>query len=430
MDALSMYQIFKAFFVFLGVFWLPVSPVFSADLGDFPLIREVKSQNASEFKQAVKSAFSEYLTVLSGNSRAYELSQVKPLIRQADKFLLEFRYEPLSENTNQIVSEYDGAEQAKWKLKLNFDYKAVETALFNSGAPIWQMPRPDILLWVAEESTEGLRQIRNNSSEEDSELLNMMSAAQKRGVKVEAASYDDNTQRVLSESSLWGLFAEDIKRASAQLGKQHSLAIRVYPKVEGGWRYDALLVLPGHQQSFAGETENQPQPTDARIMSIDAPPLSTERAAVFEDRSKTVLLKQAMSQAIDHLAFVYALQVNPNIINKALITVSDVESYNALHHLLADLNNKLIVKDVVPRALKGDQLQLLISYVGNFSILNRALLEIPYLEEIIKVKEALTPSLESAQLESNMPDEQVSKEPIPEIFYRYRPLISQIKTEV
>jgi hypothetical protein len=200
------------------------------------------------------------------------------------------------------------------------------------------------------------------------------------------------------------------------------------------------LLLPGHQQSFSGATENEPQPTDIRVMDTESPPLSTEDAAFFEERSKTALLTQAMSKAIDYLAFVYALQVNPNIIHKALITVNDVKNYNALHQLLVDLNNKLIVKNAVPRGLKGDQLQLLISYVGNFSLLNRSLLEISYLEEIIKVEEALTPSLESAQLETDtpeihvpevqVPDEQALKEPIPEIFYRYRPLRSQVKTEV
>ena len=364
-----MYQILKAFLLVFCSLLMPISSAFSAELGSEPIIRKVVSQDQKEFKVVVRDAFSQYLTLMSGNSAVAELPKVASLVTQADKYLLEFRYEPLAENDLEIVSEFEQNEQAKWRLKLQFDYKAVETALFNLGAPIWQAPRPDLMVWFAYESDDGLRTVLTSNEQLPGDYQSTLaSVAQTRGVKLKFPVYDDEDRQVLSESALWGLFGEEVKQASSMYQLKNSLVVRVYPQLDQSWQYEGLLVLPNGFLPISGSVEN-----------------------------RDLAIKSAISSAIDLMADNYSLQVNPDDQRQVRIAISDVTHYDDYHYLQNDLNSFLMVKRVVPESLKGNDVQLLLDIVGSVELLQLTLVNMPQLEEVIEIA-PVAPVIQESQI--------------------------------
>ncbi|WP_284382062.1 DUF2066 domain-containing protein [Litoribrevibacter albus] len=350
-----MYQILKGFFVFLCAFFASVSIAFGQDVGSNTIIRKVVSQQQDEFRASVKDAFIEYLTIMSGNSRVSELPQVAPMVAQADKFLLEFRYEPLADADLEIVSEFEQSQQAKWRLKLQFDHKAVETSLFKAGAPIWPLPRPGLMVWVAHESELGLRGV---ITQEDAEPLKsqLEGIASGRGIHLTFPVFDEKDQNVLSASALWGFFQEDIELATSRYQLKNSVAVRIYPETEGVWQYSGLMISPNGALPFAGSAE------------------SLDMAA-----------SNAVSDAINLMSETYSIQVDPNDQRDVVLNVAAVTNYDQLHYLMADINQILMVQDVRPLSLRRNDIQLKLKILGDEQLLKLMLANKPYLLETIKV---------------------------------------------
>ncbi|MFC3150099.1 DUF2066 domain-containing protein [Litoribrevibacter euphylliae] len=365
-----MYKIYKVFLVFLCAFCASFSTVFAQDLGSQAVIRKVVSQQQSEFKVAVRSAFVEYLTMMSGNSAVSELPQVAQLMAQPDKFLLEFRYEPLAESDLEIVSEFEQSKQAKWRLRLRFDHKAVESALFNAGAPIWPMPRPDLMVWVAYESQDGLRRVlTSNEVTPEKYKSSLTYQARGRGINLKFPVYDDEDRELLSTSALWGLFQEEIKQASLAYQLKNSLAARIFPSSEETWQFDAVMNMPNASVPYQGTAESEAQ-------------------------ALSLVLNNAMNIMAEH----YALQVDPNDQREVLLDVASVSKYDQLHYMMADLSSILMVKDVIPVSLNGNDVQLKLKILGDEQLLQVVLSNKDYLLELIKV-------------DDQVPD--VSTEPVP-----------------
>lgn len=360
---MSMYQILKTFLVLFFGLVASLTPVLGQELGTQTIIRKVVSQNKDEFNASVRSGFSEYLTIMSGNSRVSEFPQVAPLIAQADKFLLEFRYVPLAESDLEIVSEFEQSQQAKWRLKLRFDHKAVELAMFNAGAPIWPLPRPQLMVWLAQESDLGLRTLVTSQGEDsDAQREILKRVAHGRGIELTFPEFDDKDQRVLSASALWGLFQEDIALATEQYQLKNSVAVRIYPSVDDTWQFNGLVMMPGATQEFTGV------------------------AASHEEA-----VAQVMNEAINQMANHYAIQVDPDDQRHLILNVAGVKHYDQLHQMMVDINNLLVVKDVTPMSLKGNDVRLSLKILGDQQLLTLMLANKPYLAEIIKMDNALVP---------------------------------------
>lgn len=392
MEALSMCKIYKVFLVFLCAFCASFSTAIAQELGSQAIIRKVVSQQQDEFKVAVRGAFSEYLTMMSGNSAVSELPQVASLMAQPEKFLLEFRYEPLAESDLEIVSEFEQSKQAKWRLRLRFDHKAVETALFNVGAPIWPMPRPDLMVWIAYESEEGLRRVlTSNEVTPEGYKSTLMYQARRRGVGLKFPVYDDEDRELLSTSALWGLFQEDIKQVSLAYQLKNSVAARVFPSAEDTWQFDAVMTMPTAFVPFHGMAESEAQ-------------------------AITQVLNNAMNIMAEH----YALQVDPNDQREVILDVASVPEYDQLHYMMADLSSLLMVKDVIPVSLNGNDVQLKLSILGDEQLLQVVLSSKDYLQELVKVDDDVELSNDETVIQDSDVAQNVDvPDPITNLYYQY-----------
>ncbi|GAA3913144.1 DUF2066 domain-containing protein [Litoribacillus peritrichatus] len=334
------------------------------------IVRKVVSQNQTEFKAAVQSAFRQYLVHMSGHGSTPDLPQVQSLLVKPEKYLLEFRYEPLAEEELEIGSEFVQTKQAKWLLKLRFDYKAVESALFNVGAPIWQTPRPDLMVWLAYESEDGLRQVIT-SNEPDALQSVLGGVASTRGLVIKLPLYDDEDREVLPESALWGLFEEELKQVSQSYNESNSIALRVYPISASEWQYDTRLLMPDSSVTSSG---------------VAADKVSAIQAALLD--------------AMDKMADRYALQVDPTQSETVLFRLSGVNTFDQLQGLMAELNKVLMIKNVVPKAARGNEIWLELTIVGNKELLQLTLANFDQLAEELEehgVQEHILPGTEEVE---------------------------------
>ena len=110
----------------------------------------VLNQEQSNRDAAVKSAMRIILVKLTGDRYAAARTAVAPLIVDAEKYMLQYRY--IETPPDQTVTDKKIVEMELW---VRFDETALNTALRDLGIPVWGKERPSVLVWLAVEDENG-----------------------------------------------------------------------------------------------------------------------------------------------------------------------------------------------------------------------------------------------------------------------------------
>ena len=187
----------------------------------------VADQSVDSRKRAVTAALRGVLVKLTGDRNAPARPVLAPVLEDAQRYLLQFRYRESSSTSG----------TRSMNLWVQFDEKALNDIMRNYGIPLWGMERPSILVWLASQGPGGRRYV--NPEEEGDYLQVLEKRAQSRGVALIFPLYDLEDRANLKTSDIWGGFREPVIQAS---GRYHADAIltgiigEVNPSVwEGSW---------------------------------------------------------------------------------------------------------------------------------------------------------------------------------------------------
>ena len=164
-----------------------------------------------------------------------------------------------------IVQRYSMLSDTE--VRVEFDSKAIRTALDRAGQPVWGSDRPLVALWLAVDTGGGQRVILAEGSRTpvtaDPDALervriDLETIAAQRGLPVVLPLVDAQDLRQVSFSDLWGDFRQPVVAASQRYGAEAVLIgrTRSLDPVQQGVRW--TLVAGDEQSSWQGDLASGP----------------------------------------------------------------------------------------------------------------------------------------------------------------------------
>ena len=190
---------------------------------------------------AVKSAMRIVLVKLTGDRNAASRTALSPLILDAEKYLLQYRYIETPPAQTESGDNVDTLQ-----LWVRFDETALNAALRDLGIPVWGKERPSILVWLAVEDATGRHLV---SLEEKPDYVDVLERkAKSRGIILVFPLLDLEDTSKLRASDVWGGFQRPILDASRRYHADTVLVGRVESPVPDIWE--------GQWTAYTGDTIN------------------------------------------------------------------------------------------------------------------------------------------------------------------------------
>ena len=201
----------------------------------------VLNQEQDNRDAGVKSAMRIVLVKLTGDRDAASRTALSPLITDAEKYLLQYRY---IETPPSQPETADNPETLQ--LWVRFDESALNAALRDLGIPVWGKERPSVLVWLAVEDGTGRHLV---SLEEKPEYVAILERkAKSRGIVLLFPLLDLEDTSRLRASDIWGGFQRPILDASSRYHADTVLVGRLDSPVKDIWE--------GQWTAYTGDMAN------------------------------------------------------------------------------------------------------------------------------------------------------------------------------
>ena len=188
----------------------------------------VENQDKDKRADAIRSAFTQVLTRVSGRSDIADAQQfpvITAAIETATRFAQQYRY---MKTTPTLSTQQPGLE-----LWVRFDETAISKLLRDNHLPVWGTTRPATLLWLVVDD-HGQRELLGADSHNDTETI-LQDRAKLRGVPLRLPLLDLTDRAALHVSDVWGNFEGTILQASQRYQTEAVLVGRVFQSYGGNW---------------------------------------------------------------------------------------------------------------------------------------------------------------------------------------------------
>jgi hypothetical protein len=345
MDRLeNMFRYFIVLFVVLSTFFssMQISAVEVENLYNAKVI--VNSQTSSEQKRALQQAMRAVVLKVGGQQALLSETEIKKAVKNVNRYVANYRYQRNGENI---------------QLMVNFDENKINQLFEQISAPIWGSLRPQILLWLVEESglTRTIVSTSTHSPDLNNDLPEMVEDfSALRGLPIIMPLMDLTDANNISTYDLWGRFAAQVQTASIRYNPEAIIIIRLsnsslVPLADDNEVFieqkDCLLCKKQQQQyaldwSFIA---------DAQSYSVDEIDGQVFSEIMYGTKPKE-LLQQALSTISDKIYQKYALM--SNIENSYIIDVANISSLKRFIKVEQFLEQLSSVKSVKLLSASGD----------------------------------------------------------------------------
>ncbi len=215
----------------------------------------VQGQGTAERGDALRRALAEVLVKLSGDRATPKSAALTRLLKDAPRFVLEYRYQAPAEG------QASPGGQQLWVL---FDGEAVEQEMRKAGIPVWGRTRPSTLVWLAVDDGGGRRFLIADGARAAA-ATELRTAAQRRGVPLLLPLMDLEDQDRLRPDDVWNGSRETVLSASARYRPEAILAGRMREERPGVW----VVRWTFYQQTAASEWTTRGAEAEAVAGGID-----------------------------------------------------------------------------------------------------------------------------------------------------------------
>ncbi|WP_461522078.1 DUF2066 domain-containing protein [Porticoccus sp.] len=290
----------------------------------------VADQSVAERSRALRVGLGTVLVKVTGNSAVLADPEILQAMAGAKDFVTEYGYVSYSE-----PGESDANGLA---LNIHFAETSVDRLMRRKQLQVWPADRPELLVWMVIDSSEGGRQFV--SADDQPALMAQLNHAMKQRAAPLLMPLLDLTDRMtLTEEDAWNFNLEKLTEASARYNSHAWMAVRLYQSATGQWRGARLLKLEGSD--------------NLRSLVADSPAL---------------LVKQLVGETVDSLASRYAF-VPQTSDQELVLNVDHVETYQSFSDVTGYLESLELVRSVIVDYVDGDRLGLRLSMEGEISLL-------------------------------------------------------------
>ncbi len=189
----------------------------------------VKSQSETDRARSTALGLKDVLVRLSGSTEVVQSPQIRSALQKPLAYLEQFQYEQARDEMG-TMREY---------LVMTFNPSVIENLLRDAQQPFWPVNRPEVLVWLVENSRDGGKTFVNDGAAPV--VRSIASAAKARGVPVRFPLLDLEDQMSLTPEQLWSFDEEALLRA-AERYKSDTLLVGRYAETSVGewlvtWQY-------------------------------------------------------------------------------------------------------------------------------------------------------------------------------------------------
>ena len=348
---------------------------------------EVADQSNAQRQKGFSLALAEVLIKTTGTKDITARPGVSQALAQASNYMVKYAYLPQPDPVSSVeseaaVSESAGGGRAEiaptppgFPLSVQFAKATVNELMRTLDLPIWPANRPQLLVWVVEQTASGYRFVDAADLPQS-----LQSSFQRRGLPFQLPLYDLGDQLALNSLAAWSLNQQQLQDAAKRYGVDHWLVLRYSQLSSGGVR--GSWYLTGRKGDFAG----------------DSALLNTLQAA-----SNDEFLSASADQVVDRFArqMTYFADAEANLFR---LVVENIGSFVAFTQLNSFLGGLEIVNSVKVRSIEGDTLVLDLATEGESRVLLRALNKEPRLSRVTQVGDGVVePSTMSSSPSASPP---------------------------
>ena len=307
---------------------------------------QVASQSVAERQRAARAGLAEVLRRVSGMAELPAHPDLTTALRRPDSFYSRYNFvvrESLQDG--EAADEMADETTEQTFLAIQFEPGAVLSLLRRTGLPVWAANRPTVLAWVAvqRDGQRGQRELISANADAFADAL--ASRSRERGLEL-SLPLMDMADLAIAASDVWGLFWEEIERASARYGADLLAVGRVRQDDDGSWTSD------WHLRSRAGQPRGLYDPMDAY-----APRSKHVIDVAFERRSESAAeaARAALDGVADALASRFAVRGD---LDAVALVVRGIDSVSSYASLLRYLHSREYVERLEVRVVQPDALTL------------------------------------------------------------------------
>ncbi|MCP1340213.1 DUF2066 domain-containing protein [Idiomarina sp. M1R2S28] len=265
---------------------------------------QVASQSSSHRQQAIEKAFDRVITKLTGQAELTGHDAIQRAKSDVNNYLVQYGY---SENEGQRT------------LTATFDGRKLRALLAEQQLPYWGSRRPQLMLWIAKENSNGQRVIIDSNSESVfTQQLRFF--AQQYSIPIQLPLMDLTDSFTINATDVWGRFLDPVRTTTERYGT------------------DGLLIGRIIRQ------DNEEKPWSLNwFVEVGDDRFSGEVTATSPDWLAEPLVEQLMAQ----LAKQYSVTAgDENVRNTLMIKVEKLSSLSRVLELEAFLDSIVSVSEV------------------------------------------------------------------------------------
>jgi hypothetical protein len=170
----------------------------------------VDSQAETQRKAATKQALNEVLLKVGGKQSVLSNNLIRQAINNAERYQTQYHYQ---RKDNQL------------SLVVNFNDKKVNQLFKQANLPLWGSLRPQVLLWLVEQTENHKTVISDDDSSPINNIVNKFSAV--RGLPIMMPSPVSVSNNSYQINDFWEYFPENIHQASQRYTADTHVVMRV-----------------------------------------------------------------------------------------------------------------------------------------------------------------------------------------------------------
>ncbi len=202
----------------------------------------VQDQSVQVRQLALESAMNMVLVKLTGDRNAAARMELRPVIDNAQDYLLQYRY--LEPDQDRILTGLDD----QLTINVRFDETNLNNALRSLGIQVWGRERPSTLIWIATQNETNRTIIQPETTPE---VFNEIEArAKQRGIVLINPLFDLQDSSALRASDIWGEFHFSVQNASQRYYPDIILTGKIESAVPGIWEGQWTVYLNDEIEQF------------------------------------------------------------------------------------------------------------------------------------------------------------------------------------
>lgn len=208
----------------------------------------VPDQSNGARVQGVLNALRAVIIKLTGDRSAPTRAEVAPVLRAAERYLLQYRYQEVESGNGQPGTP----APAELRLWAQFSQSALDRDLRGAGLSIWGAERPSTLAWLALGDDRGWRWA--GAGENDHSLHALTEArARARGLGFIFPLHDLDDDARLGAVAVAATDLPAIGQASERYRPDSVLAVAIDSPAPGSWRANWTLLLGSETEKWSSE---------------------------------------------------------------------------------------------------------------------------------------------------------------------------------